>query len=242
MSRRRDPYWVHSDPEGPRADRPCIVVHRTEPDRLRSAADGRYLCVGCIEGLRETVDGFPARLAALRAHVAAGNAGRSEPVTGSGGDALPVNVHVVDLEVEIAETLASWVRVVGEDRGLRIPPLRPVRPSYGFRTRDVDGLARWLVQHVDWLAAQPFADLVVAELSAVSSRAWAAVQPPAERQYKRFALPGRKKCPTCSARLFVEMDNERSVVRCDGAERHEWDSMQFRALARAVRRAEKEAS
>lgn len=200
----------------------CIAPHRHDPDRPRGAVDGLLLCRGCLERLRWTIAEFPAQLAALRQAVAI-SGGRGEPVSGSGSDGVPIKVGVVDLEVEIADVLASWVRLVAGDRG-HVPP----------RTRDVHRLAAWLGQHVEWVAAQPFADEVLAELTDLARRAKAATTP--RREQRRFPL-ARKCCPDCATALWVERGPESTLVACEGSPRHEWEARQFARLGRRLRAA-----
>jgi hypothetical protein len=146
----------------------CVMTHRQDPERPRRAVDGLYLCIGHLRELRHLVAQMPARHEDLRrVH------GPGGPRTSGGGGAgvglsfdEPVAAHRSHMEA----VLASWCRVVVEDRGVTAPP-----------DTGIGETARWLARHVDWCAAHEWVADMLVELRQVSGRALHLADIPARR-------------------------------------------------------------
>jgi len=133
----------------------CILPHRrirekgevfTHPDGTEAAADGTepvwdherivhgawdhaLLCTGHLSRLRQIVARTPAMVSWLREHVEPGavtldpDAPKSAPGKRT---PAPLRLEAVDAADEEVATLASWVRLVGEERGEDTPDMSGV--------------------------------------------------------------------------------------------------------------------
>lgn len=140
----------------------CIAPHAVDPDRPRQALPGLYLCHGHRTHLEQLIAELPARADDMRRPV---GHGRRNDNTG-----LAIDEHVARHRSHMAAVLASWCRVVYEDRG--------ITPPAGI---ELHHTAPWLIAHVEWLAAQPFVDEILAELKAITRRARSLSDIPARR-------------------------------------------------------------
>lgn len=124
----------------------CVLAHRTDPDRLRPAMDGAWVCWGChAKALRQLVQLAPLHRT-LGEIVAIATAGpRSGPR--SAEIRVPLHDAAADCRRDIRTALTEWAVVVVDARGLVPPPLDPEQASQ----RAVDQLAGWLLAHHDWL-------------------------------------------------------------------------------------------
>lgn len=144
----------------------CVMAHRTDPERPRQAVDGLYLCRGHLLELERLVAEMPMRHDDLnRALIAAG------PKTSTGSSpGLTVDEVAVDLRREMTDLVASWCRVVAEDRGIQTPA-----------GPELTRTAPWLIQHLDWCAANRWIDEMLGELRKVTGRAIGFTDIPARR-------------------------------------------------------------
>ena len=124
----------------------CPMPH----DEPSEAAPGLRLCRGCVRRLRRDIPQHPVlhdELGRRMANLGASNSGR---VSGTKDPQINLDPRIVKARDNIVHDLHGWARIVMEERGLTGPD--DDRPRV---------VAAWLERHVDWLAAQPFADEVV---------------------------------------------------------------------------------
>lgn len=167
----------------------CIAEHKHDPDRQRRAVDGLYLCYGCRDSLEQFVAEMPARYADLGRALAGGSGSGDQRVSGSASEPLPINPAAVEHRRHIAGCLASWCKLVADERGIQ-PPAGP----QVYRT------APWLTVHVDWCAGHRWVDEMLDELRGLAGRARGLLDP--DRR-----LPTGERC-----RVTFEDGH-----RCDGA-------------------------
>lgn len=185
---------------------PCILTHRTEPDRERTAAPGLLVCWGCRGRIRGQLLGIPDQLVDLdRAHQQSLGAG------GGGGAGKPESqppgrLEIMDAAELLRSTLFTTARVVVEDReqpgDAELAQVRsalaattdPQRRAQlqsrldpaawrlvGPASADPAVVAAWLEPHVDWLCRQPWIDETDAELRERTGRAHGLCDRPARR-------------------------------------------------------------
>lgn len=188
----------------------CIMTHRTDPDRPRRAIDGGYICDGCVAQLERLVAEMPARYAALERVLATGGTG-GQRVSGTASEPLPINLAVAEHRHHMAGVMASWARLVAEERGI-MPPASPALAVCG----------PWLTVHIQWCARQRWVDEMLTELRQANGRARAMLNPDGS---KRIAIgPCRTAGETgpCTGTLYATVraeDDERpSAIYCDGCE------------------------
>lgn len=223
------------------------------------AADGLNLCPYCTRRIgADAVEA--ARLWyeigwVLNAQGANGTVVVSNPHPG-----LNVNPRAVEVRAEIRHVLASWCRLVAEERGIH-PPGRWVRhgelvalPSTlegplnlaGVSARYVadesqHALAAFIARHAEWLAAQAFADDAAAELRDLRSRAWGSAYPEGASVVEIGTCPetteGGEPC-TGSVRALLRREDSLlpSKVVCDADSTHVWPTDRWRALGRTLGR------
>lgn len=149
----------------------CIASHAKDPDRPRRALDGRYLCHGHRADLEQLVAEMPALHDDLDRPRTPG-----PKSYGGGGESygLTIDHAAADLRRAMAGTLASWCRVVSEDRGVH-PPASPA----------IHHTAPWLVNdragHLDWCAANRWVDQMLDELRELRRNARGMIDLPARR-------------------------------------------------------------
>lgn len=150
----------------------------------RQAADGLRLCNPCVSRLA------PQSLAAADLYdelalalTTSGTPGETPPPNKPGS--REPNEAAVWSRAHIRHTLASWCKLIAEDRGLSLPD------------DDVHAMASYIGRHSMWLAAQSFADEVCVELRELAfGRARAVAYPSGGRSYQIRAADGQPvPCP-----------------------------------------------
>lgn len=167
----------------------CVLPHRADPDRPRTAIDGLHVCRGCrARMLRQLQQLGPLDrvLAELAATTAAGQAGSRSAET-----RLPMNDRAAEHRRTIRTVLGSWCELVAEERGME-PPVLSAAPRtadirYEWTSRGVqavsgalsavDHLAMWLQRHLDWLCAHPAVDDWASELGDLHRTAFGIAYP-----------------------------------------------------------------
>ena len=144
----------------------CILTHRNDPERPRRAVDGLYICAGHHAELERLIAEMPARYNDLDRPKGAGG----PKVVFSNEPGLSVDEAAATLRQQITGIIASWCRVVAEDRGIT-PPASP----------EISRTAPWLTTHVDWCAAHRWVDEMLLELRQVTGRAIGITDIPARR-------------------------------------------------------------
>lgn len=196
----------------------CVLDH----DKPTSAQDGLYVCRGHRNRLERSVAELPSTYEDLT--LALRRQSTSGPkITGQGEEPTFVSGPVVDVRASIVACLASWSRLVAEDRGLSGPA-----------SAEPEWTAAFLTTHLDWLCAQPFADEAANELLELSSRAWSLAYPSGRR---RIAL-GPCVEDGCSGTLTAVVrqtdDLLPSAIACDQDEEHAWEADKWLALGRRI--------
>lgn len=161
--------------------------------------------------------------------------------TGSGDTAvqnphpgLALNAAAADMRLEIRHVLASWVKLICEDRGLNLP-----------LDESQHNLGAYIAGHRQWLAAQPYADEVTGELASLRSRAWATAYPDGVSVRLIGPCPERDTAPNapdpeaqCPGSVKAHMRRSDSLlpskVVCDVNSTHEWPAERWRTLGRSM--------
>lgn len=158
------------------------------------------------------------------------------PATGGGDKGRPpIPAHVLSVRRETAECLASWARLVTEERDLRT----------ALDGGDAHAVAGFLVTHAEWLADHEAGRDAVAEVVRWSGKCLDIVE---RNRLRRYRLPG--KCPEdthdedgttlgpCPGLLTAYIREADTMlpknVACDGPEMHSWDPWQWPALGRRI--------
>lgn len=179
----------------------CIAPHAVDPDRPRRAIDGQYLCHGHRLDLEQLVAEMPGAYGDLDRPRTLG-----PKAYGGGGDSpgLSVDSAAADLRRAMADTLASWCRVVSEDRGVT-PPAGP----------EITRTAPWLVRHIDWCAANRWVDEMLAELRELASSARRLVDLPARRVPLGTACLHHADGQPCTGTITLWIRGDDWTARCD---------------------------
>lgn len=133
----------------------CVMTHRTDPDRPRQAVDGLYLCKGHLRELERLVEEMPDRADDLD-RASSGGGGRGDGTHGG----IAIDERAADHRSHMAGVLASWCRLVAEERGIT-PPAGP----------ELHRTSPWLARHVRWCAGNRWIDEMLLELRRVTGQA-----------------------------------------------------------------------
>lgn len=192
----------------------------------RPAADGLRLCAGHAKAISEDAT-MAAELHAELALNLVGGQGQGDKVSGTPGPRYP-DQRAVEARTLIRHTMASWCRLVAEERGVTLP------------ADEVVAMGAFVALHATWLAAQPFAGECSTEVGEL-----------AHGLPRRVAYPNGTRvvpvgpCPrtledetTCPGTLKAVVRRADSLlpseVVCDADDTHRWDSTQWRQLDRLV--------
>lgn len=201
---------------------------------VAAAADGLMLCVHHRDKLEQRIAELPALhddlATCLVASGGTGDAKRRSQGISLDGDVVAARDHVL-------MWLWSWTRIVMEERGL-----------HGPSVETPNAVATWLVQHVDWLAAKPYAGEVSAELAETWREARRALQAGRVRRIE-LRLPDGElaRClaeaegpsldgerPTCNGTLVALLRPTDSLlphaVVCSGDSSHVWPAGTWQVL------------
>lgn len=179
----------------------CVMTHARDPDRPRRALDGLYLCRGHVEDLRRLVAELPARAADLDRPAAGASRG-----TGNGGG-IAIDEDAARHRSHMQGVLASWCRVVAEDRGIGTPA-----------SAELHHTAPWMLPHIEWCAGHRWVDEMLSELREVTGRALALADIPARRLElgeRCLVHTGGERC-TGGITLVIRGDDWHA--RCDECE------------------------
>lgn len=159
---------------------PCLVEWCDRP-----VGDG-YVCQYCQDRLERALGDVPALWEELdtvltkQARYAAAEARRGEI-------ALPFSPEASELGWVLRNTLATWCRLIAEERGRDLPDDNP------------PAVAVWLLRHVTWLRHREFGNQAVEEVLSIVGKIRKAVDRPAPRIY---AGP----CQDCGSDLYGKPD------------------------------------
>lgn len=201
----------------------CVLSHRSEPERLRRAADGLHVCLGCLDRLERALAELPANYADLARRLAPSGGKGGPQVTGTRERALPIDPTVADHREHIARTLVSWALMVAEERGIH-PPTH----------NDPDVTAPWLLVHLRWACAQPWIDDYAAELAALRGRAMALLYPNGRRRVA-VGLCIEEGCEGALVATVAPTDDLLpSEIACTMEESHVWTPGRWPELGRRL--------
>lgn len=166
---------------------PCAVEWCDRP-----VGDG-YTCQHCADRLERALGDIPALWGEL--DVVLTRQARYSDAEGRGGSekALPFNPTASELGWVVRNTLATWCRLIGEERGKALPEDTPA------------AMARWLLSSVTWLRHHRAGAEAVEEITSVVGQVRKAVDRPAERIY---AGP----CKDCGGDMYAKPDA--AMVEC----------------------------
>ena len=187
----------------------CVTEHRVDPDRHRLAADGAWLCRGCITQLHTHLTALPQRYADLEEILGGRAVGGGQRVSGTTERRLPISPAVAEHRHQIAHGLVWWCAYVAGERGI-------ARPA----SADPATTAGWLARHVDWCAARrPAAEELPAVLRQLTGRAWALLDPAGTRRITIgpcVTTTGDEPCEgTLYATVRAEDDPRPSAIYCE---------------------------
>lgn len=200
----------------------CVLPHRRDADRPRRAADGLLVCEGDVHRLEQNLAEMPAHFEGLARRLAPGK-GRGQHVSGTPERALPVDPAVVEHRDNLARTLASWARMVADERGISGP-----------RSPLVGSTSAFLLVHLRWACAQPWVDDYAGELGALRSRSVSLLYPSGRKRITVGACI-EPDCPgTLTASVAAQDDLLPSVVSCDTDAEHAWEPNQWHTLGKRL--------
>lgn len=187
------------------------------------AADGVNLCQFHTDRLATDATGLAQLYDELTYSVMPSGGSSNQPI-GRSSDGPPApRDKVVDIRTEIRHVLASWCRLVGEERGIQLP------------ADEVSAMGAYVAKHATWLAAHSVAGEVADELGSLRRRAWSIAYPNGTKVVEVGACPSN--C-TGTLRAIVRPADVLlpSEVVCDLNPEHRWDSTRWRELDRLVAR------
>jgi hypothetical protein len=212
----------------------------------RPAADGVLLCQVDQERIGTDATTIADIYDELAYSVMPSGNGQGQPI-GRSSDGPPApRDKVVNIRTEIRHVLASWCRLVGEERGHQLP------------ADEVSAMGAYVAKHATWLAAHGAAGEVAEELSSLRRRAWSVAYPNGTRvmeigpcpqvvvmQHDCEGQPVPPHHPACvraepcpgTLRAIMRPRDEGllpSEVVCDTDPQHRWSSSEWRQLDRLV--------
>ncbi|MFD3701217.1 hypothetical protein ACFWUZ_34720 [Streptomyces sp. NPDC058646] len=165
-----------------------------------------------------------------------------ERTSGGSAPGLRFNTAASEARDAIIGTLSSWAGLVAQERDVAPP------------ARTVEGLAAFLLGHVDWLAAHSCAPEVSAELGGLVQRATGVADPEGARRIPVGACLEPSCDGTLSARLHRppagppdgspdsspdSSSDSSSDIRCSAVPEHRWPDNEWVRLGLRMRRSGK---
>jgi hypothetical protein len=200
----------------------CIAAHRVDPDRPRQAADGKYLCQGHLADLEQLVAEMPAIHDDLTRPSTPG-----PKAYGGGGEShgLTVDDAAADLRRHMEGVVASWCRVVVEERGARPPASEAIHHT-----------SPWLVNartdHLGWCAANRWVDEMLAELRELRGKATGLVDLPARKVPLEAPCLVHADGEPCPGTVTIIVRGDDWTARCDTCPDPQDATPYVRALSR----------
>jgi hypothetical protein len=127
-------------------------------------------------------------------------------VSGSREEPLPIDPARTEQRALARSTVDSWARRIAAGSGVLGPFART--PSGDGPSEPVQTVCRWLVLRLPWVARQPYAAAMLAELRDVAAGAWR-IAPRRGRPMQRLPLP----CPACGM-LSLGYMQDTGLVEC----------------------------
>lgn len=145
----------------------CSARCRPKPAGPREAAPGFRLCWVCKDGMASSLRDLIELCPDLEDALSRANAVGGEKVSGSPGSVSELNERAAAVRWQIHHDMVTTIRLIMDERGLVTITRAP----------DIAGMARWLLNHVDWLAAHPSAGKRAAECASWPGLARNAIHP-----------------------------------------------------------------
>ena len=220
----------------------CAARCRPKPAGPREAAPGFRLCWVCKDWLAKHLHELIELAPDLEEAMSRANSAAAERVSGSPTMVAELDMRAAGIRWQIHHDMVATIRLVMEERGLRAITRGP----------DIAGMARWLLNHVDWLAAHPSAAERAAEAATWPELARSAIHPNPAKHVKigpcikegcigilsAIVKPQDSLLPSeivCSWwRDLDEADREARLE--DGEQPHVWRADQWHALGRQMAR------
>ncbi len=183
----------------------CLVCGRAQP-RLGQPGDPALVrvCKACAIRTSQRLEILPAAFSACEALLSrASSKSVLRSAHASYGCGMPLNLSAADTRGAILSTLASWAKMVIDERGLTWTPARGVRDLVNF-----------LSTHFDWLISHSAAFEFASEIEDLVRQAHGAVADISHPE------PRKRTCaePDCGQDLVVGIHDENSIkaigVRC----------------------------
>lgn len=191
------------------------------------AADGLRLCPHCTRRIATDAVEAARLWYEVGEQLAAG--GSTGVPVANPHPGLVISPRAVAMRAEIRHTLASWVRLVSEDRGIALPA-----------DESQHALGAYVARHAEWLAAQEFAGEAADELRTLRSTAWAVAYPEGVSIRHIGPCPELEDGALCPGNVRAIMRAADSLlpdkVVCDVDSTHEWPSERWRLLGRSMGR------
>jgi hypothetical protein len=152
-----------------------------------------------------------------------GGQGKGDKVSGTPGARYP-DQRAIDARTDVRHTLASWCRLIAEERGATLPE------------DELPALGEFVARHASWLAAQPFAAEASDELHDLAHGKPRSVAYPSGSSRREL----HRDCPMdeCDGKLMAVMRPGDSLlppeVFCSINDEHRWASSEWRQLDRLV--------
>lgn len=178
-----------------------------------------HVCTDCSRRLERALGDIPALTEELDTVLTKQARYADAEARGGSEKALPFNPAASELGWVLRNTLATWCRLIADERGKGLP---------GNDTPPA--MARWLLGHVEWLRHHRAGHEAVEEITSVVKQIRKAVDRPAERIYVG-------PCGECSADLYGKPDSIK--VKCKGCGQESdvnerWQWMQEQVYGRLV--------
>jgi hypothetical protein len=178
----------------------CVLDHRG--GQTRRAIDGLWLCTGHRRELGEHVTRMPARADDLETP----GRGSGPRPRGSHAD-LAVDERAAAHRAHMTAVVASWCRVVAEDRGVTPPASASLART-----------CPWLLPHLDWCAGNRWVDEMLAELRDLTRKARAITDIPAIRVPLAAACLRHRDGERCTGQVTIYVRGDDWTARCTAEE------------------------
>lgn len=219
------------------------MTHQPCPTCNRQATGGAVICDHCANHLTVTLLRVPAVVADLEITLAREDVRRNTGAGGGDSKPLPFNVGAGAAHDALKALLASWARLVSEEREWfeQDTPTEdnPHPPLIHHATTPITcadtapSIARWLAQYVqDWLAYHPAAEEAYMELLDAVDAARTAVDIPEELVLVGVCREADGQGMICTARLYAPTRDKAVTCPACGTT-HTVKSRQKQALAAA---------
>jgi hypothetical protein len=187
-----------TQPAGPKPDHQCRGDGCDRPRR-----PGQEVCGRCFARLARALEGCLDAWRWLGAVLGDGSAGAQRPrVSGSPSGRLPIDADRAEQRTLIRSTVDGWARVVAEANRVQGPF------AAGGPSQPIEVVCRWLGGWLPWIARQPFAPTMLADLSAAAAGGWR-LAPTRGRAFDPLPLP----CPGCD-HLGLAFFADTRMVEC----------------------------